>query len=1002
MSIKMKGNQHQLNADEDFHLIEETRLSFIRSIHELLNDDAFSGVRQEIDKLHSAFLRTHQQNLALVDRVNSLNHEIQNNAGKIATVLSLSQENSKRISTLRKEFENACTIVEACETRRCKSQDVIYTLKEEASNLRTLIDQEKHYDRPNLSLQSTMESIKKAKHDIESNSNNIKEMINSIESIKTQTVTIQKEILNQQEQENMINQEILKLDMQLTEFENHTKQANETTSDGNSEISKQKEIILMLKQEKEKKLERIDKLQLDLRNENRMIEAITDHTNLIYRKQQQKLKELPKYQKLTSLTEKRCDYANEQHEYADARFIDVQRQNKRISRELNETRQLHKVVHDFRDNINQQHEIVLTEYKSKQKELTAIKSKVTASNLINRQGRNDVSAANLELINIEKDKEKEEVETSIALKEVDLAKRECTTIKKESQEHKKINQRIENDVLKSEQNKMNFSISIEIDNATSKQNQQMIDDLAFSLTEINDQISQQNNWTDLLTSDRDNITRSLQKLIQINEEKTQENQYLSKDIDKLQNEIRVIDTELIDMHVKTQETQEYNKKISSKITEIISNTKETRKKIESFNQEKQKIKAIEREARKDIEMKTKLVEEIKIQNTHIEEQLTKKKIESDMLYEKCNLIQIEMRDFQLQFDQQFDKTEKLKVDLNCVIQKRNDFLRKIKDLNKYQNEIIRFEKMILQAKTEAEILEEEIANPRLLHRYILMESTNPTLLFLIHTHEDLVDQIWKLISISDEKSKEKSELIEQLNRKTIHLQQCKTADLILAEIESIQKTIQRKEQQLSLLKEHLNEKRPITTNKGQLISSMKSQLRGCKVLNNSEPTKKSSNENNSNKEPQFDEIEYFDFKSMNFTTQPPKTASVKYKRNDKINSEFEFNRDIKEPDSNCLNTARRTLTRPKNKHIIGGGFVMKNEMNKSTNTKISNFNYQVDTETAKHPSNIYSPREKPRIVFPIPTDRRSNRTQNSPHSKSHQSLHRLTLRSDRVPVDDLY
>ena len=134
--------------------------SFESVVSEILGDRSLDTFRAEYERLHAAFVQSHTNNSALLERCRALNDEITTNSSKIQEALRFSQQDQRTITHLRREVDRAWKSVEALQDRETKSQDIISALKTELTSLAELV-QSREAARDSLPSDAELDSLRR-------------------------------------------------------------------------------------------------------------------------------------------------------------------------------------------------------------------------------------------------------------------------------------------------------------------------------------------------------------------------------------------------------------------------------------------------------------------------------------------------------------------------------------------------------------------------------------------------------------------------------------------------------------------------------------------------------------------------------------------------------------------------------------------------------------------------------------------------------------------------
>jgi chromosome segregation ATPase len=148
MAQKVAGNESPMDRERAPMDEEEEMESFLTMerlfsslANSLFNDRSLDNFRQQYEELHFALVQSRERNQVLTQKCRQLNSDIVSNANKVASVVGLSQGDSRAIASPRPDFERAWRLVSCSQERENRSREVIRNLTIEAENLRQMIEQ---------------------------------------------------------------------------------------------------------------------------------------------------------------------------------------------------------------------------------------------------------------------------------------------------------------------------------------------------------------------------------------------------------------------------------------------------------------------------------------------------------------------------------------------------------------------------------------------------------------------------------------------------------------------------------------------------------------------------------------------------------------------------------------------------------------------------------------------------------------------------------------------
>ena len=845
--------------EEDPQVFATIEHNFLEFVSEILNDPALENFKNEYEKLNNALIKSHANNKALIDRCQQLNNDISSNAVKIANVLSLSQNDTKTIATLKEEFEKAWEMLEMSEARERKSKDVIDTLKQEINKLQLLVKQVNSPEYREKTYQEAKMAVDLMNKEIMENSLIIKNISEQTDKLKKATIQMKNNISELKSIADENNFEIDKLDSEYASLSSDTDKINNQAETGSNELKKQKEISDNLKLQKNETRKRIKSKKNDLKSDNKTIDFFKE-TNSECRQRIHKLKiDLEICKKKSKCTKNKCDFAHEQLESCNEKYQNVQKDIKKalVLNENKNTELFNEM--DFKDFINTEKEAIIVDHHCLENKICQAKNKITNLDLDIRTCRNELGKSTIESKELVNKTNVEFAETKTKIKEADIAQRNITETRKIIQDQKGIANSINTKVL---DHQIKYNGIYNNTNALEDLNLQIndeIDRLSIDIQNTQEAIQRQDTTNDLLEKEKSGIVRLIANVKDDNQKIVSENKSLKLHVKKLKEDLSYHDQEIVALHNKTEGLKEEINKIKEDIDETKIKKDQAEKRIEKISQQIIQQKVILNEARNCITSTNKSMNLLTKENSNLSQKISKKQIEKLALIEKGRISQSEIKMAEKKYIEKKLEIDQLIQNLKEETNKQKLIIPKVEYKKKLQKEISNLQKMILQAHTQNKLLEKELESPRFIHRWIFLAHTNPELFELIQVHCELVDRITKKInSINRIKAKKNEiekmikqqaerpykQILPQVNNNNNETQINHSSDgstsetlpakslntlIIEEDIAKMKREIRKREAELVSLQNQIYENSPQINYESQKVATALTQLREAKV-----------------------------------------------------------------------------------------------------------------------------------------------------------------------------
>lgn len=859
-----------LDPDNDLEICEEMEKNFAKIVSELVRDRSLDRFRKEYEMLHTALTQSHEHNKVLIEKCRALNQDIVANANKISSVLLLSQNDQRTIAGLRREFERAWLLVQNSQERESHSEEVIFNLNQEITNLRFLIEsanssnQSKIGDEVQISMQDAQNAVNSIKSDLQIQQQQsaalcekLEKTVTETNKMENETISLKQEFDKLSEEDKIVSEELEKVSKSRIEildscFKGSEDIKNETTRVSNikldikkekNKIRKRKRTIIQCNKDKEMLNELTANVRVKLGHLNERLsdaQALTEGTR-------------------SRIKNKTCTLQDQEDEMNKLQkdLQEIMSEHANIVDELNESKQ-------YKKNIIEEKEKAFYKLKDLRHQELILNSKINSVLLKIRKSDIDVSQSSNENRSIQQKVKFEEAATKQAESQIHLIESNFTQLKSIEQEKKKRAADYMSDINKFNSNKyfQDSQTANVIDNLSELKKQIEISDMKLKQKDFENK----NQLAIIKTTqeERDKIIKEVQLCVKENEEINSQIKSQAAVLHKLKEDVRAKDEECVLLHISYKKTTKLLRDLAIKKVEYENNLKEITEKEKDFFYKVQCSNHILDQANKDIENGKFELDNIIQQNRDIVKQFETKKKESDAVVEKNRVLQSLIRIGGHKYNQIITKVEELKQDLSIQIDKMNKLSLLLRGQNAARYEIRRLEKEIIHAQGKIKAMEEEFEAPRNVHRWHLLKSSDPVQYEYVMMRIHLLNDITNSIAMA-----QKVKLVENaLREKLIHIRKLFKSSYggnYDDEFNTLNLILKEKKKQLKTMEDQLQVKRPQVEHEKSNIDDIRSMLRDSKI----DISEKQKKINQKKQEQMIQEIERPEF------VRPPKYEPTK-------------------------------------------------------------------------------------------------------------------------------
>jgi len=732
---------------------------FQEVLQELVGDKSLEHFRLEYEKLHRALKKSHDSEKRLIKKCRELNAEIVLNAVKVQNALKLSQEDQTTIGSLKKEIERAWKMVEASHEKEQRAKETIHNLKVEIASLSKLVEQ------------GAGMSI------------NQENMVNHLVQKKNDLV----------KRRDMLQGQVTQLTQQNNALQEKVDTYSQSCREDKAELEELKEQLLARKTECERELRKKEKLDRDLKESRKFLDARADDIKNKTEEVNGKKQQLQQIQE--TLRKQRKDEAqlkvktdDMQEEINQMRKVNEDESNlrKRYAKEQNDTQTVIATMHDELKGVDRQKARIANQMDKLKKEKAA--SDTQRADM--EKDRNELRAEVTSLQkSIEKLKRQEETDHKAVLdmlherdilnknvvraedrtkEQMDLVKRHESQANNLAREvgrwkasladmHKKV------DALEKTHAKYSSELSVANGKYTHtlealKQRDGKLDELKKEVTNVKQKLNLQKNLYEAVKTDRNLYLKNCLESADEIAEMKRKFKGMTHQIDTLKEEIKEKDQMLIKEHFDQNKVSRSKEAIEDKVNKA----KKGMELLQDLaDKEKQEIKKLEMaiaEAEAEEQNQRKEFEQVISERNILGTQLIRRNDELSLLYEKIKIQHSTLQKGETQYRERVEEIRVLKQVEAKLKRQMHTMDQEAGSLEELDKEVYNLERELLHEKAKVKALSEELENPMNVHRWRKLEGSDPKTFELLQKVKTLQS---RLIAKSEEVCAKNNLLLEK-------------------------------------------------------------------------------------------------------------------------------------------------------------------------------------------------------------------------------------------------
>ena len=769
---QMESKRDDLQEIEnDYEAFDNLERTFHKVIQDLVVDSRLDGFREEYEKLYAMLAQSHANNQELIDKCRQMNNSILSNANKVSSVLTLSQNDQRSIAGLRLEFEKAWKMVELSQSREEKSREVIETLKQEVANLTHLAQQGNTGD---MMQKSSLTQVKEATEEVE---REIKIQNEQKEKLEEELNSV-KEVLN----ENRKALEGLSSEHQslTTELDKHTETMKEISKDIDAATKAIRQVKSDMKEcqndhervsaQISAACETIEKLQAEEYDEKRNVKSAEEDVKANEQQVKIKKKLLIERQKTCSKSCQDIAKRTKQMKELEGTHQELLSELEAVKSDIEKNKQLSSDLGQYKKYLDSDRGELRQAVTRNGTEIFQLSNKNAAMGL---EIRSATIAANRKVAlqkQLKIDIELEAAETEAAAQQRRDVTCEIIAIKGHAQD-----QKVKIESLTTEANQYESKATTAKNNKDQIQTEirtqeKTLTEMTTQLNKKRDSQKRQEVMTENIQNERDLACRLLEAANKDNLAAEHENQALEMVLHRLKEEMRKNDEQCVQVHLEQQRTLIQVRKLAKDVKVLQQDIKDMYGEIAETKNNISRAMYLIQEGEADAEKQRTVLKDIKTSVQVVDKRAMARKAEADLLCDKVKLIQSLIHRGHEAFEHQNDIIESREDELSRELYKQKQLMKEASHLRALRLEIIRIEKSLVQEQGKCKALEEELEKPLHVHRWRLLDGTNPEMAQMLKMQSTLRDRVMRQMNRLQRLKIERNTVEQKLAIQEKHLQ----------------------------------------------------------------------------------------------------------------------------------------------------------------------------------------------------------------------------------------
>ena len=731
-------------VEDDHEAFDKLEKSFHKVIQDLVSDSRLDGFREEYEKLYAMLTQSHANNQELIDKCKQMNNSILSNANKVSSVLALSQNDQRAIAGLRTEFEKAWKMVEMSQEREEKSREVIESMKQEVANMTRVVQQGNTSE---VTQKSSLTQVKEATEEIEQEiklQNEQKEKLEQeLAEVKGMLSENRKIVDELKTERDSLNVEIDKATLAARELSKgiteSTKQIRQVKDEMKGYQSQHDRICEQIAASQEV----IERLKTEEYDEWRNVKSAEE--DIRANEQQVKLKQkvLIERQKACDKSYEDIDKRTKQAKEQEAKYQELIKKFEQVKADIETNKQLTSDLTQYKQYLDEDKSTLRQAVNDHGNEIWKLTNKNAATNL---EIRSATIAANRKVAiqrQLKVDVGQETAATEAMARQARDVTCELITMKGYAQ-----NQKSKIDSLYTEANQYESKATTAKNNSDQiqsdiKSQDRMMTKMTKQLNKKREQQRRQEVMTEDIQNERDLACRLLDRAHKDNAAAENENQALGMVLHRLKEEMRKTDELCVQVHLEQQKTAIKVRQLVKDVRVIQQDIKDMDDVIAETKNRISRAMYLIQEGEADAEKQRKVLQDMKASVLVVDKRTVARQAEVDMLCDKVKVIKSLIERGSEAYETQIDIIESREDELAHELERQKQLMKDASHLRALRLEIIRIEKSLVQEQGKCKALEEELEKPLNVHRWRLLDGTNPEMAQMIKMQAGLRDRLMR-------------------------------------------------------------------------------------------------------------------------------------------------------------------------------------------------------------------------------------------------------------------
>lgn len=757
--------------EDEMEAFDSLERNFHKVIQDLVTDQSLDRFREEYERLHAELVKSHENNQELINRCRDMNNSILANANKVSSVLTLSQNDQRTIAGLRHEFEKAWKMVEVSQDREVKSRETIEALKQEVQHLSRLVEQggaiamtqggsiqemKEVIAELNKDIETQNEQLENLRKQRDESKNLMEALVSRISDLKAESVKLDEELQQARTTCQGLSGEIDKATKEISGMKAHMKNTGVQIEQGEEQIRNEKEKIRELEIELREERRDVKSAEDDLKANRDHITSIKKTLKERVKATKKSIQDLDRYEAMVEEQGKvYADYVEQLRQVAEERTLK--------GLELGEYKKWRKDLDVERaENKRQLSKCV--------QEKTKLSAEEARKRLTIQTMRTVIDRDTKEQRNLKVRFGNEKADTKAVEDQSKIITAEIVAVKGDTHEARGKLSQVKEEAGQYESKSMLAKNNESQIREDIKAREAMIDSGTRQVEHLYERQRRQMGLIETLQNERDLTSRMVQSSTKENEALRGENEAIAKEIAVLKEDIRKKDEECVATHFRQKQVSQQIRSLSNDVKEMQMKLKDADDFLAETRNKISRARHLISEAELDQKQQKYVLNDITMSAQLIEKASVRKGGEKEALADKVKVLTSMIEKGRASFEKQEDEIEKSEQILAGELERQKRLMESTRHTRALRLECLRIEKSIVQEMGKERALEEEMQKPMNVHRWRLLDSTNPELAQLIRMNTTLRDRLMTLIYRLDNLNRKKKEVAEKAAREEKHLQ----------------------------------------------------------------------------------------------------------------------------------------------------------------------------------------------------------------------------------------